>query len=502
MKNKKFKFLVILSGAALAKPAYSYLKSLWTAVNKQLATPQIDLEKLSQLLNIHQDSIDSITAKIQEFSDKSQAELQKNVKRLEKMQENLLKLQKIFKGRNKDSIILDFPELESENSLCFSESLELSEICGNSTFIEDDSRLSARNNRLLKLYNPKIKSSLRLQYLKKSIESILSNKFKDDQTALERAKEPLTMPEYLYQSLFKESPVLADKKVCEILNTFKEHQNDPRVRFYCRLFQVFDGSPISYKLSLYLIKLRHFFNIFISKQVIPEALKKRVDKMQVIVILKSTRKLFISDQETGKVVLKHLRPESIPVITWTITCLEYYLYYKNMLPAECFRSISPEDSITEGEFIEGLSKTHETFIDSNELAQLFSSKTEGFMTLAQFSQLFDLDSFFKRNQTHMVDQVQFLNALIEGYSSMRVRHYKEVEVLINSFKKNKLNFSEAFHVIKSLAPGLDPEKVLQNVEEISAKDLRKKIFELNVAGMGIGCYNLKSIERISDVFDE
>ena len=503
MKNKKFKFAVLLTGAALAKPTWHYVRNFWDKVASQVQAKS----EVSQVLTWDQDSVEGLERKINEMSEKSKEKIDRNLAKLERIQEMVRKLKeaKNSKPSLKDSVFFDFGDIESEISdFQCNLSLELSEISCSSALLEEDSRISIRNNRLLKMYNPKVKSSIRLQYLIKSIEAILTNKFKDDLAALEKNREPLSMPEYLYQSLYKESPVLADKKICEILNTFKEHQHDLKVRFYCRLFQVFDVSPISFKLSLYLIKMRHFFNVFISKQVIPENLKKRVDKMQVIVILKSTRKLFNSDVPTGRIVLKHLKPESLSSVVWTVTCIEYYLYYRNILPADCFADISKGDTITEGEFVHLLTSVHDTYIQESDLHDLFSSKSTGLMSKSEFNQLFDLDSFFKRNQTYLIDQLQFLNALIEGYTSMRIRHYKEVESLISRSypKKQILSNYEAGQVLQQLCSSFDPNKLLQSMTEIHFKDLRKKIFELNVGGRGIGCYNLRSIERISDIFDE
>ena len=152
---------------------------------------------------------------------------------------------------------------------------------------------------------------MRIPSLIKLIEDILDEKFKSDNDALQKNRDPVYMTDYLINSLKNQYSLLADKKVNEILHTFKGTIKDPKIRFYCRLFQVFDASPISYKLSIYLIKMRYYFNLFVDKQVIPESLDKKTNKMQITEILRTIRKLFNSDIATGEVVLKLMKPENL-----------------------------------------------------------------------------------------------------------------------------------------------------------------------------------------------
>ena len=505
MKNKKFKVLVLLTGAAIARPTYKYFKGLWDKF--KFKSVKLDVEEFCES---HKDTIELLNETMESTSKVAEKKIEGNLIKLKKLREKLemLKKQRISRKTEVSELIsFEIPDYDIEISeIQENFSFEISDIKEVSycSVIEDESSTSFRNNKLLKMYDPKIKTTWRLQSLTKLIEKVLNNKFKDDFSLLDKSKEPLTMSEYLISLLFKESPTLAEKKICEVLNTFRSLQSNPQVKFYCRLFQVFEPNPISYKLSLYIIKMRYFFNVFIGKQVIPESHKKRVDKMQVTVILKTTRKLFNSDIETGRVVLKYLKPENISNIVWTVTCIEYYLYYKNILPIDCFNAITNKRTITETEFVNGLSKLHETYVNEFDLRDLFSSQCTGLMTVEEFTKLFDLDSFFKRNQTYMVDQIQFLNALVEGYTAMRIRHYKEVEnIIVNKCgKKQVLTKVDACKVLGELGASTGLEKVFGDVEEFLARDLKRKIFELNIGGKGIGCYNLKSIERISDVFED
>ena len=246
--------------------------------------------------------------------------------------------------------------------------------------------------------------------------------------------------------------------------------------------------------------MRNEFDKFVSKQVIPEALTKRVNKMQVLNLLGAARKLFGTDLETGKVVLKYLKPENMLSTVWTITCLEYFLY-KNMVPAECFYQITKQETMTEQEFVTGLCKM-DTFVSEDDLKELFNSQFTGFISIEEFTRLFDLDSFFKRNQIYMVDQLHFLNSLIEGYNSMRIRHYKEVENLIQTKcgKKLILTYEESNLILNEL--GTSADQVFPKQLEISTRDIKKKIFEMNIGCKGIGCYNIKAIKKISDTFEE
>ena len=509
MKNKKLKVLILFTGAAIAAPTYKYFKGLWDRFKSKSVKQELELDT-EEFCENYKDTIELLNETIESTSEVAEQKIEGNLAKLQKLKEKLAALKNLRasqKTQRLEVVSFEIPDYDIEISeIQENFSFELSDIKEVSycSVIEDESSTSFRNNKLLKMYDPKIRTTWRLQSLTKLIEKVLNNKFKDDLSLLEKSKEPLTMSEYLIQSLFKESPTLADKKICEILNSFRSLQTNPQVKFYCRLFQVFEPNPISYKLSLYIIKMRYFFNVFIGKQVIPESHKKRVDKMQVTVILKTTRKLFNSDLETGKVVLKYLKPDNISSIVWTVTCIEYYLYYKNILPIDCFSAITDKKSLTETEFVNGLSKVHETYVNEFELRDLFNSQCTGLMTVEEFSKLFDLDSFFKRNQTYMVDQIQFLNALVEGYSAMRIRHYKEVEniILKKCGKKMVLGLADVKSVLNELNPAFCFEKIIEKTEEISARDLKKKVFELNIGGKGIGCYNLRSIERISDVFDD
>ena len=463
------------------------------------------IEPVKGYLKDNQENIEALNETFERNSVLAQKNIEENVKKLEdvccKIEGFRVRGYELLNKYSKDSETDLFDQV-SEISENFS--VDASDHNLSSVIFEDELKNSVTNNELLKMYNPSVKSCCRLPYLIKSLEKILNNKFKDDLALLAKNKEPLSMSEYLYNSLYKESPALAEKKICELLNSFRENQTDSRVKFYCRLFQVFEPNPISYKLSLYIIKMRHFFNLFIGKQVIPESHKKRVDKMQVTVILKTTRKLFNSDVETGKVVLKNLKPENMIGTVWSITCIDYYLYSKSLTPGDCFKTITQQQTITEEEFVYGLSKVHDTFVNENDLHDLFNSQSTGLMAVEELTKLFDLDTFFKRNQTYMVDQLQFLNALIEGYTAMRIRHYKEVENIIikKCGKKQILGKPDVASVLNDLNANFNLEKIFEKTEEISARDLKKKIFELNIGGKGIGCYNLKSIGGISDVFED
>ena len=157
--------------------------------------------------------------------------------------------------------------------------------------------------------------------------------------------------------------------------------------------------------------------------------------------------------------------------------------------------------MTEEIFVDGLSKKHDTFVGKKELQQLFHENCAGQMSLFEFTTLLDVKSYFEKKQIHMVDQLQFLNALIEGYSSMRIRHYKELQILINEKcgSKEKISWEEVSMIINELDPMVRPEKLFENIGEgVLIRDFRKKVFELNIGGKGIGCFNLKSIKKIYD----
>ena len=492
--------------------------------NQDLVIPVKDFIKENQV------SIDSLNDTFAQTSQTYQRNLEENIKKVDDLQNKIESYRiKGFELLNKYKIdpVLYEPEdydsdlhesldsldyLSSPNQFSKLEKSFKSDVlpiefndsnpdASYSSFIpEEDSSSCIANNELLAKADTKTKSSWRLPHLIKTLERYLNNKYKDDINALEKNREPQTMQEYLYQSLCNESKPLADKKLKELLNTFKENQHDRRIKFYCRLFQVYEPNPIGYKLSLYIIQMRNEFDKFVSKQVIPEALTKRVNKMQVLNLLGAARKLFGTDLETGKVVLKYLKPENMLSTVWTITCLEYFLY-KNMVPAECFYQITKQETMTEQEFVTGLCKM-DTFVSEEDLKELFNSQFTGFITIEEFTRLFDLDSFFKRNQIYMVDQLHFLNSLIEGYNSMRIRHYKEVENLILSKcgKKQILTYEESNLILNEL--GSSADQVFPKQVEISTRDIKKKIFEMNIGGKGIGCYNIKAIKKISDTFEE
>ena len=492
--------------------------------NQDLVIPVKDFIKENQ------ESIDSLNDTFAKTSQTYQKNLEENIKKVDDLQNkiesyrikgyellNKYKIdQVIYEPEDYDSDLhesLDsLDNLSSPNQFSKLEkslksdtlSIELNDFnpdASYSSFIPEEEPSSCiTNNELLTKADSKTKSSWRLPHLIKTLERYLNNKYKDDINALEKNREPQTMQEYLYQSLCNESKPLADKKLKELLNTFKENQHDRRIKFYCRLFQVYEPNPIGYKLSLYIIQMRNEFDKFVSKQVIPEALTKRVNKMQVLNLLGAARKLFGTDLETGKVVLKYLKPENMLSTVWTITCLEYFLY-KNMVPAECFYQITKQETMTEQEFVTGLCKM-DTFVSEDDLKELFNSQFTGFISIEEFTRLFDLDSFFKRNQIYMVDQLHFLNSLIEGYNSMRIRHYKEVENLIQTKcgKKLILTYEESNLILNEL--GTSADQVFPKQLEISTRDIKKKIFEMNIGGKGIGCYNIKAIKKISDTFEE
>lgn len=431
--------------------------------------------------------------------------LEENIKRLENFSEKIEDLQNegydIINKYKQDSICPETPEKITEtleiSDFYEENSLETS-IFSNPD--DEENKLCIKNNPLLKKYLAKNKKLMRVPTLIKNIESILDDKFRNDNDALQKNRDPLSMTEYLLASVKNQHNLMADKKINEILHTFQESIGEPRIKFYCRLFQVFDLSPIPYKLSLYLIKMRYYFNIFVNTQVIPEFLDKKSDKMQITEIIKRVRSLFNADVATGEVVLKQMMPINLVPSIWTRTCIQYYIFINGISPDKCFLSITTENHLTENMFVHGLSKVHNTFVCENDLHQLFSENSAGTMTVNDFEKLFALKSYFDIHQKHMVDQLQFLNALIEGYSSMRIRHYKELQGLISEKvgKKEKISKEETNSILAELDPAAKAEKIFENPDEVSMRDLRKKVFELNIGGKGIGCFNLKSIEKVYD----
>ena len=488
--------------------------------NQDLVIPVKDFIKENQ------ESIDALNETFEKTSQSYQQGIEENIKKVDDLQSKIegyrIKGYELLNKYKRDSVLCEpedwdpdlqepgeaqgrgqfvKPERAVKSDTLSIDFNEANRDASYSSFtLEEEPSSSLPNNELLSKADCRTRSSWRLPHLIKTLERYLNNKYRDDINALEKNREPLTMQEYLYQSLCNESKPLADKKLKELLNTFKENQHDRRIKFYCRLFQVYEPNPINYKLSLYIIQMRNEFNKFVSKQVIPEAHTKRVDKMQVLNLLGVARKLFGADLETGKVVLKYLKPENMLSTVWTITCLEYFLY-KNMVPAECFCQITRQETMTEQEFVTGLGRM-DTFVSEDDLQELFNSQFTGFISIDEFTRLFDLDSFFKRNQIYMVDQLHFLNSLIEGYNSMRIRHFKEVENLIlgRCGKKLTLTYEEANQVLSEL--GSSAEQVFPKAAEVSTRDLKKKIFEMNIGSKGIGCYNLKAIKKISDTFEE
>ena len=163
-------------------------------------------------------------------------------------------------------------------------------------------------------------------------------------------------------------------------------------------------------------------------------------------------------------------------------------------------SITEEKSITEAQFIEGLSQKHETFVSENDLRELFVQRTNGIMPQQDFERLLDVKSYFEIHQIYAIDQLQFLNALIEGYASMRIRNYKELESLICSKvgKKEKLNREDVALLVSEIDTNAKADKIFDFTEDINTRLFKKKIFELNLGGLGMGCFNLKSIEKICD----
>ena len=135
--------------------------------------------------------------------------------------------------------------------------------------------------------------------------------------------------------------------------------------------------------------------------------------MQITEILRTIRKLFNSDIATGEVVLKLMKPENLLMSSWAVTCIQYYLYTKSYNPEKLFLLITNEPFMTEEIFVDGLSKKHDTFVGKKELQQLFHENCAGQMSLFEFTTLLDVKSYFEKKQIHMVDQLQFLNALIE-----------------------------------------------------------------------------------------
>lgn len=452
-------------------------------------------------------------SEINEVFSKNSAITQKNIEEnIRKLSEVCFKIEglndkgyEILSKYRKDCFLFETAEsvgdaIERRQSYSFDFSEASLESLGISSSLEEENKLCLKNNPLLKKYNPKNKQTLRVPSLIKTIEKILGDKYKSDMESLSKGRNPQAMSDYMITWLMNDSRVTVEKKVSEILNTFRENLNDTRIRLYSRLFQVFDPNPVSYKLSLYLIKMRYYFNVFISKQVIPESSQKKVDKMQVTEILKTVRKLFNSDTPTGEVVLKHMRPEGMLSIVWSLTCIQYYLFKKSISTEQFYETLTKDVSISENDFVEGLSKKHNTFVSMADLSELFNANSTEEMTAEEFINLFDLKSYFDRHQKYMVDQLQFLNALIEGYTAMRIRRLKELELLIQEKcgKKEKLNKDEVMILLRELEPTLNVEKILENFEEITTKDFRSKAFEMNLGGKGIGCFNLKSIEKICD----
>ena len=388
---------------------------------------------IDQIIRSNQSNLEELRKNCIKNYEQNSKNIEENVQKLDEFSEKIEDLYdeglEIVNRYKQDSFMDESPEVifdSIENPEIYDQDLAENslEISLTSNPDDEENKNSLATNPLMKKYSPKHNKVMRIPTLIKTIESILDEKYRIDNDALQRDRPPLTMTEYLLQSLKNQFNLMADTRLNTILHSFRTSMSDPRIRFYCRLFQVFDPKPISYKLSLYLIKLRYYFNVFVNNQVIPESLNKKSDKMQITETIKRVRRLFNSDIPTGEVVLKQLMPESLQSGTWSRICIQYYLYINAMSPEKCFTSITVDPTMTEAEFVQGLSKIHETFVSEADLRQLFIEISGETLPIAEFDKVFALKFYFDNHQKYSVDQLQFLNALIEGYSSMRIRHYK------------------------------------------------------------------------------
>ena len=497
------------------------IKDEYKKENFQIQSENLHLQKIldarnslvtpiDQLITVNQSSFQELRKICIKNYERNHQNIEENVKKLDdfswkivELYDEGLEIVNKYKQASYPDIspevsldIFDIPEAYdqelSENSC---------EISLTSNPDDEENKISLTTNPLMKKFSSKSNKLIRIPTLIKTIESILDEKYRIDNEALQRDRPPLTMTEYLLQYLKNQYNLMADTRLNTILHSFRTSISDPRIRFYCRLFQVFDSKPISYKLSLYLVKLRYYFNVFVNNQVIPESLNKKSDKMQITETLKRVRRLFNSDIPTGEVVLKQMMPDSLQSGTWSRICIQYYLYINGISPEKCFTSITLDPTMTETQFVHGLSKIHETFVNEGDLRQLFTEICQGILNISEFEKVFALKFYFDNHQKYNVDQMQFLNALIEGYSCMRIRHYKELQQLIVEKCGNKDRFSrdEVCLLVKALDPGAEASDIFVNgIEEVTVREFRRKIFELNVGGKGIGCFNLKSIEKIYD----
>lgn len=463
-----------------------------------------DLEFRNSLMLPVNDFIAENLSNLDEFTDTcvktheiTQKAIGENLEKIEEFYERIEYLQEegySLLNRYKQDNLFENMDSVSENAFD-----ERSEVSVFSNPDEEENKMCIKNNLLMKKFFGKVKVTMRLCSLIKIIEEVLDKKFRNDMDLLQKNKDPVHMGEYLVTALKLKYNMTADKKIDQILYTFKNNISDPLIKFYCKMFQVFDPNPIPYKLSLYLIKMRYYFNVFVNKQVIPESSDKKTEKMQIIEILKTVRKLFNSDIPTGETVLRLMKPEELSNQVWTITCIQYYLYTKGMTPEKCYDSMTLEPFMTEDLFTEGLNKSHKTFISKSDLKDLFNENCGGTMTKQEFENLLDLKSYFERHQIYMVDQLQFLNALIEGYDCLRLRNHKELQSLIfdKIGSKEKLTKDQAILILNELDPSFKYDKFF-DTDDITVRYFRKKVFELNIGGKGIGCFNLKSIEKIYD----
>ena len=269
---------------------------------------------INNYIKDHQTSIEDLSEFCIKSSDSSCKAIEENINKYEEFFERIEDLQEegysLLSRYKQDSTVFEYIDQGSEH---IEDSLENS--CEVSLFSnpdEEEKKLSILNNPLLKNFNISKECFMRIPSLIRIIEEVLDKKFKSDSDALSKNRDPRSMAEYLISSLKLRYSMSFDKKINEIMHTFKENMAEPLIKFYCRMFQVFDTDPIPYKLSIYLIKMRYYYlNNFLNKQVIPQASLKKTEKMQIIEIFKTVRKLFNSDSKTGEVVLKLLKPEEL-----------------------------------------------------------------------------------------------------------------------------------------------------------------------------------------------
>ena len=333
-------------------------------------------------------------------------------------------------------------------------------------------------------------------------EELMDKKYEVDQADLAAFRRPRGMTEFMMEHLSRNFGLksLAVKYLCQLLPALQTlfRQNHPYGTLFARLLQVFHRDPISFKLALFLTRIRKTYNQLVEKTDKEKVVhhsgrgisrkKANLTSQQLFEIAASGGDAYLADaiylvydifehcQDYGQLMLKLIKPAAIDVNDFIIFKICHKMAKLGLTPESLYDLIDTkkEQNLLREEFIQGVQQTMDLWVDRADLQSLFSlidRNTSETMSKEEFVLKINFDSYYfnAKNEYYVVSKSTFLNALTDVYSTMYQHQAARLHMVYSEVGAKEMSHTKFRQVVLSIDPHFDISKVDQMFIEASQK---------------------------------